>query len=268
MSRSDILAAVFARTSAGLLAARVEDLAWLAVPVDGGIKITSGWRLSRPLADWTMADFHGAEGIAADEGAFRAHVETIAEHRRQLPALARTSIDMPVETPWGRPDSSVRYADGIICHSTPSHGGFHLDEERNAAMPEALRNRDGWYEEDCEWAKVATAHPGLFTVYERDHAERTLRDWHPGVWEAVYGRSLDPSESFMRDRQHFERAHADDWIVISASRSDDHPGQVECVAALGGRREGATMRKFLVPSDEYRIGRHGFVIDQRRHREI
>lgn len=260
--------AAFDRTSAGLLAAKVEDLAWLAIPVEGGIKIASGWQLVKPMADWTAADFHGAEDIVADEAAFRAHVEVIAEHRRQLPALTRQTIDTKIETPWGWPDRCVCFGDGIICYTTPSHGGFHVDPERLAIMPAVLRNADGWFEEDCEWAKVATAFPALFTDYERKHAEKTLRDWHPDAWESVHGRTLDPSESFTRDRQHFEAVHAGDWVVISASRSDDHPGQVECVATLGGKRDTAQARDFLVPANEYRIGRHGFVIDEQRHLQI
>ena len=259
---------LFIRTSAGLLAASVDNLAWLAIPVEAGIRIGSAWRLPKPRREWTASDFHGAEGVVADEAAFRTHVQAIVEHRRQTEALRRETVAFKVETPWGRPDHSVRYAEGIVCCSTSSHGGFHVDRERLANMPAALRNGDGWYEEDSEWAKVATAFPDLFTDYERKHAERTLREWMPDAWEAVYGRKLDPSESFVRDRQRFEAAHAEDWVVISASRSDQHPGQVECSATLGGTRGRAKVRKFLVPRDEYSIGRHGFVIDQARHPEF
>ena len=262
------IVAVFGRTSEGLLAARVEDLAWLALPVSGGVKIGSGWRLAKPMSDWSAADFHGADGVVVDEGAFRAHVETIALHRRQLTAFGRKTLDTSADTPWGIAQTSVAYTEGIVCHSTASHGGFQVDEERSAAMPAALRNRDGWYEEDAEWAKVATAFPALFTDYEREHAERTLRDWNPDAWEAAYGRALRPSESFVRDRQHFEAAHARSWVVIAAISSRDHPGQVECTAARGGDRRAKDRRSFLVPADEYRIGRHGFVIDPERHHPV
>lgn len=260
--------AVFGRTLEGLLAAQVEDLAWLAVPVSCGVKIGSGWRLAKPMPDWTAADFHGAEGVVADEAGFRAHVETIALHRRQLPAFGRKTLDMHADTPWGVAQTSVAYAEGIVCHSTASHGGFHVRAERSAAMPAALRNDDGWYEEDAEWAKVATAFPALFTDYEREHAERSLRDWNPDAWEAVYGRALDPSESFVRDQQHFEASHARSWIVIAAINSRDHSGQVECIAARGGDQRATERRCFLVPADEYCIGRHGFVIDPERHRPV
>lgn len=258
----------FLRTAAGLLAAQVEDLAWLAVPLGDGIRIAGTWRPAKPPADWTPDDFHASEGIVADETAFRAHVEAIAEHRRQLPALGRVTVDSHLHTPWGWPDHVVRYAEGILRLSTPSHGGFHVDEARTARMPAPLRNTDGWYEEDEQWAKVAAAFPDLFTAYEREQAEKTLRNWEPDIWEELHGRKLDPSESFVRERERFEADHTADWVVISASRSKDHPGQVECGATLGGRRDTAQTRLFLVPSGEYQMGRHGFVIDEKRHAQI
>jgi hypothetical protein len=79
---------------------------------------------------------------------------------------------------------------------------------------------------------------------------------------------LDPSESFVKDRCRFETEHANDWVVIAASMSSDHAGQVECVAARGGKRCSRDRRTFLAPKDEYRIGRHGLVIDENRHSEV
>lgn len=268
MSAPIPIVALFERTKQGLLAAQVEDLAWLAVPVADGFKMKNAWRLRTPIADWVRLDFHGADGVVADEVAFRAHVEAIAEHRRQLRALDRRTGSGGVQTPWGAAQHSEIYAEGIAFYSTASHGDFHLDDERNAAMPDCLRNADGWYEEDEQWAKVAFAFPALFTERERSQAEKTLRDWQPDAWEILYGRKLDPSESYTRDRQHFEAVHAHDWIVVAASRSDDHPGQVECAAILGGSRGNVPVRNFLVPADEYSIGRHGFVIDEKRHPKI
>ena len=236
------IVARFERTSEGLLAAQVDDLAWLAVPV--------------------------ADGVVADEAAFRAHVEAIAEHRRQLRTLDRRIGPGGVDTPWNTAQHSEIYADGIVFYSTASHGGFHLDDERNGVMPDCLRNDDGWYEEGEQWAKIATAFPALFTDRERSQAEKTLRDWQPDAWEIIHGRKPDPSESYMRDRQHFETVHADDWVVIAASHLKEHEGQTECVATRGGKRRTLPTRRFLVPSAEYRIGRHGFVIDEGRHPEL
>jgi len=63
----------------------------------------------------------------------------------------------------------------------------------------------------------------------------------------------------------FERDHASDWIVISAIRCDGHTDMTECVATLGGDRAAPEQRRYLVPSDEYHVGRFGFVIDEARH---
>jgi hypothetical protein len=77
---------------------------------------------------------------------------------------------------------------------------------------------------------------------------------------------LQPGESHEKDRRAFEREHAGHWIVTSAITSKHEPGFVEVVATLGGKRgPGTEERRFLVPSDEYGIGRFGFVIDEARH---
>lgn len=265
MSTDDVIAAVFGRSADGHLAARVEDIAFIAIPEKEGFKIATGWRLARPIDQWTAADAFGASAIVADEGGFRTHVEENVEHRRQLRNLRRREVCQRFSTPWGMAQSSEIYADGVVFHSTASHGGVKLDRTRNAAMPAVLRVPGGWYEEDCEWAKVAIGLPDLFTDYERRHADRTLREYYPDCWEAVHGRALEPGESFAKDRCLFREAHAQDWVVISAITSKERPGFVDCVATLGGDGTASQRRRFLVPDTEYCAGPHGFVIDERRH---
>lgn len=122
------------------------------------------------------------------------------------------------------------------------------------------------YKEDCEWAAVALAFPHLFTGYERRCADEMIRNWQPEAWEAINGRPLAAGESFRKDQCTFERKHVDDWIVISAMRSDHRPGMTEVIATMGGTRDHrAEERRFLVPSGEYAPGRFGFVIDPDRH---
>ena len=192
----------------------------------------------------------------------------LAEDFRQRAALGRRRAASCISTPWGTSQGAEVYAEGIAFHTTAGHGGFKLDRVRNAALHPALRVPGGWFEEDCEWAKVAIGFPELFTDREKTSADRMLKDWSPDAWEAVHGRRLLPEESFQRDREHFEREHAGDWVVIAAVRSDRYPGFVETVAIIGGRRELGEQRNFLVANDEYGAGRHGFVIDPTRHRSI
>src|SRR3546814_11786494 len=100
-------------------------------------------------------------------------------------------------------------------------------------MPAVLRVAGGWYEEDCEWAKVAIGLPDLFTDYARRHADRTLRAYYPECWEAVHRRALEPGDSFAHDRRPFRDAHATDWVVVSAinsqERSEERRVGNECV---------------------------------------
>jgi hypothetical protein len=112
----------------------------------------------------------------------------------------------PTTTPWGKPDEVVQYAPGITWYSTPSHGGFHLDRERSAKVPAYMRRAGGWYEEDCDWAIVATVFPEVFIPHDKDEAPKrlesartTLRNWHPDSYERFYGVTLQPGESYKRD---------------------------------------------------------------------
>lgn len=188
-----------------------------------------------------------------------------AAHETELPALDRPAIRAGASTPWGMAQVSRQFADGIVLHSTASHGGFHLAENANATIHPLFRNDAGFYEEDCEWAKVAHAFPQLFTTYERRLADRTLRDYFPDAYERVTGAILNGSQSQLRDAQEFEKRHRHDWVVIAALNSDHQPGLVECIATLGGIRGEVGERRFMVPRSDYVIGRHGFVIDPAKH---
>ncbi|MBY2918441.1 hypothetical protein HF206_30730 [Rhizobium leguminosarum] len=200
-----------------------------------------------------MAEIH--DDVAAEKAA----------HETELRTLDRPTIRAGASTPWGRAQVSRQFADGIVLHSTVSHGGFHLDENANAAVHALFRNDGEFYEEDCEWAKVAHAFPQLFTAYERRLADRTLRDTYPDAYERVMSVTLKDGQSHIRDRQEFEKRHRNDWVVIAALNSDHKPGFVECIATLGGIRGETGERRFLVPGADYVSGRHGFVIDPLKH---
>ncbi|MCP4560154.1 MAG: hypothetical protein GY873_09035 [Bosea sp.] len=257
----------FDRSSEGFPIARVGDNAFAMLPGSNDRHyLASGWRISRPLAEWRRSDFYGHDGELSDEAAFRARVAENAEHQRERKALGRREVHSRAHTPWGTSQGATIYAEGVICHSTAGHGGFHLSAERNRRVHPTLRVPGGYYEEDEAWSIVAITFPDLFSSFERRCAEKTLKDSWPDAWEAIFGVVLGPGESHERDRRAFEREHATDWIVVSAIMSSRKRGFVECVATLGGRhRLGAEERRFLVPSDEYKVGRFGFVIDPGRH---
>lgn len=245
--------------------ALIGDHAYAMAPGrDGRHYLVSSWRIARPMAAWTRADFYGHCGELADETAFRAKVLEQAEHLSERRALGRRDIPGGGHTPWGPSQGGTAYAEGVTAHSTAGHGGFKLSAERSSKVHPTLRSAGGWYEEDAEWAIVAISFPHLFTASERRCAEATLKDSWPDCWEAIFGTILAPGESREKDRRAFEAEHADDWIVVSAITSEQKSGFVECVAMPGGRR-GAEERRFLVPASEYKAGRFGFVIDPDRH---
>jgi hypothetical protein len=266
-STPEDLGVEFARAADDMAVARIGDLVFAMVPAGHGqYLLASAWRLSRPLAALKRDDFYSHYGAVADEAAFRDRMVEQAEHSRELGLLSRQSVRMTCSTPWGASQSATVYADGIVSHTTAGHGGFQLCSARNARIHPTLRADGGWYEEDAAWAVVALTFPDLFTAYERKCADQTIRDSWPDAWEAISGRFLAPGESYEKDARAFARKHAGDWIVISALRSNHHPGKTEVIATIGGRRgERVPERRFLVPSDEYATGRFGFVIDEARH---
>ena len=60
----------------------------------------------------------------------------------------------PATTPWDIPDRAEQVLPGIWRVWTPSYGGYVLSDERQAAMPDALRRDDPFYEEDVDYALV------------------------------------------------------------------------------------------------------------------
>ncbi|ARM91123.1 hypothetical protein RHEC894_PC00088 (plasmid) [Rhizobium sp. CIAT894] len=258
----------FARSAEGFPLARVDDIVMAMLPGGDGVGLlASAWRIFRPLAELKRADFYIYESTLTDEAAFRSRVLETVEHKRELRGLSRRDMRVHCSTPWGPSQGATIYAEGIVSHSTAGHGGFKLSGTRNRKVHPMLRAEDGWYEEDAAWAIVAITFPHLFTSYERRCAERTIRDSWPDAWETISGIALKCGESFEKDRRAFEQEHAGNWIVISAIRSDHEHGFVEVVATLGGcRAEQIEERRFLVPCDEYKVGRFGFVIDEARYR--
>jgi hypothetical protein len=257
----------FGRSADDMLVALVGEAAFAMVcGREGKYYLATGWRIARPIPEWTRDDFYGHGGQLADEMAFRAKVMENAEHQREKHALGRKDIHSSANTPWGPSQGATVYAEGVTAHSTAGHGGFRLSGERNRKVHPMLRAVGGWYEEDEYWAIVAITFPHFFTALERRHAECTIKDSFPDAWETITGHRLKPGESRTKDERTFVLRHANDWIVISAIASEHAKGFVECVATPGGKRgAGTEERRFLVPVAEYDVGRFGFVIDPDRH---
>lgn len=180
-----------------------------------------------------------------------------------------------MKTPWGSSQSVETVAPGIQFVSTAGHGGFKLSPALNRKVPNYMRSEDGWYEEDTEWAIVATVFPEAFDEKVWEDAERILRNYYPDIYETFYfGKKIPEGQSMKKDEAAFLRKHEDDWIVIAAFgdlwKAGFPRGYAGVVATKGGRRGGGVQEKwFLVPVEEYdaREG-FGFVVDPSRHQEI
>ena len=86
-----------------------------------------------------------------------------------------------MRTPWGESQDIDTIADGITFASTASHGGILLSEERYAQMPEKYRKTFAggrWYEEDCDWAKVAVTFPDCFELSDVENAKQILKSYN------------------------------------------------------------------------------------------
>ena len=110
-------------------------------------------------------------------------------------------------SPWGQIDNQYLIAEGILSVSTPSHGGLKLSADRQKQMPDFMRSDDGWYEEDCEWAKVFVVFQADILTYGEEYAVKAilsgqhiqcLKNWYPDAFEKFYDTVLTPGESYIR----------------------------------------------------------------------
>ena len=185
---------------------------------------------------------------------------------RGLKAVSEQDLPRKTYTPWGMSDGSRRIAKGVVLYETPSHGGAHLSEERQAEMPEALRTDDGWYEEDIDYNRVILGFPQYFSEKERAAAKESLKNWAPEAYEAFYHETIPEGQSRMKD----ERLRAErnrDNFVTKAAWGDWQTGVPKgSVLVLAKKASDGTEEWFLVPRGEYRAS-PSFVIDTSKHQQ-
>jgi len=81
----------------------------------------------------------------------------------------RLSLSALRSTPWGNADQITHHGPDIAFVSTPSHGGFVIEQAKLEQMPEPYRSfktfaGPGYYEEDCDQALIPCAFPERFTA--------------------------------------------------------------------------------------------------------
>jgi hypothetical protein len=173
-------------------------------------------------------------------------------------------------SPWGKVDNQRVVAEGVLCVSTPSHGGVKLDRKRNALIPAYMRAKSGWYEEDCQWS-IPYVILKLGSQEQQEQALKTFRSWYPTEYEQYTNTVLLPGESYKKDQYLFNEENKNKLVGISAYGPSPlfSKGFVCVTATLGGIR-GNAERQFLVPAKEYENRNHfGFVIeDPSKYREV
>lgn len=119
-----------------------------------------------------------------------------------MPAFAFTPA--PMHTLWDTPEMATQRLPGIWSVKTRSHGGFVLSDERQAAMPEALRLDSIYYEEHVDWTLVILGFEAEFAAlkdqhfeFERGLAHQTARHWRPERYGSFTSQVITPSDSYV-----------------------------------------------------------------------
>jgi hypothetical protein len=181
------------------------------------------------------------------------------------------SIKIGSRSPWGKVNHVSEVAPGIQSCSTPGHGGFKLDRKHNEKVPAPLRQKSGWYEEDCRYAVVLVTFPEHFSQSQVRGAHKTLKAWYPDEYRAAYNVEVELKESHvLRERAAKEAARGK--LQSLAAWGDWHvavpKGKVGVVAKIDGREGSGPERYFLVPESEYDVRALVFVVDPSRHEEV
>lgn len=102
------------------------------------------------------------------------------------------SSPRPTRSPWGTVQHAEELLSGVWVVDTASHGGVLITPERRRAMPDALRRRALWYEEDCEWCLPVIAFADEFVAAGKAKAvaaaERSFARWCPDEHERYRGK--------------------------------------------------------------------------------
>lgn len=163
-------------------------------------------------------------------------------------------------TPWGEAQHVTHPAPGIVSVSTAGHGGIKLSPERNRAVPPALRQASGWYEEDCESHIVAFVHPEAFPHYlggnldaiREDGRQGVLR-WYPEEYEKATGEEIPFGVSSSKDEKAWKDKVAGQALLtgIHATEHPDYPGMV---VAETHEPDGTSSRHLIPVADFAAIG--------------
>lgn len=132
--------------------------------------------------------------------------------------------EQPCTSLWGAPQSATQLLPGVWELQTSSHGGLLLSDQRQSAMPEALRLDGPSYEEDVDWALVVLAFEDEFLALLAkgfdlliENARASVKAWHPDRYSAYTGEAVEPKDSHVLRRRQAVSAQIGNYVVVSAS---------------------------------------------------
>ena len=94
-----------------------------------------------------------------------------------------------MRTPWGKAQSVTQVVPGMMFVGTPGHGGIKLSVKLNKLVPDYMRAKGGWYEEDCDWSIPYVVLGSLTRLLDNpkfnddmELAMKTFRNWKPAMY--------------------------------------------------------------------------------------
>ncbi|MBI3352654.1 MAG: hypothetical protein HY036_08750 [Nitrospirae bacterium] len=181
-------------------------------------------------------------------------------------------------SPWGAVQQTKVIAEGLVFVKTASHGGLKLNRALNKRVPEYMRRKGGWYEEDSESAIPVIALKEFFSESEYRSAIHTLMQYYPEFYEKLFNRIIPPVGSNKKNQAAFLEKHANNLIGICAwgDWKEGMPKGSVLVLAKKGGGEGRSPEKeryFLVEARRYdsqlsNPGHFGYVIDETIDQEV
>jgi len=182
-----------------------------------------------------------------------------------------TGITEGSRTPWGEAQRVEDIAPGITFAPTEGHGGIKLSPERNREIHPALRNRNAWYEEDCDRHIVAMRFNEHFNE-SSESASDGVRRWFPDAWETATGLKVQPGESRVRDEAEFNARHVNDFVSDNVRSADDGTDR----RIVSARRADGATAEFYVSKEEIKaqqdspeLGQsYRTIIDPSRHEKL
>lgn len=170
-------------------------------------------------------------------------------------------------SPWGKIQDQWWVTPWLVGVSTSGHGGYKLPREWNSKIPQIMRIKGGWYEEDCEWSIVFSVLENQIkrdmfnfkdsntcsynTMFNELYHVKCFRNYFPYAYESFFEVNLEEGESILKDQDTWRERNKDKWQSISAINLPNS-NNARVFVSIGGNREAGNKEKMIIfPRDFY-----------------